>query len=247
MIILDNRENKLIDIIGDKFKYTTENLHLGDIILKHKIHDKMYSIIIERKIISDMVASIKDGRYKEQKMRLLAEAEQSPETIICYILEGMQLDLNQKEQTMLNGAVLSTQFRDKIPIIRTYTIQETLDMIARLHDRLLANDLELFGTTTNTNYLHAVKKCKKDNLTPQLWNQICYTNIPGISSTIASKIAEKYPTIQSLLNTYNNCSTTKECELLLAKITISDKRKLGNVISKRVYQYIMDDMDDIQK
>jgi crossover junction endonuclease MUS81 len=281
MLILDTREAKLIELIksisGFKIPYTIENLQIGDIIIRHIIESnsnssKTYNIILERKCMTDMIASIKDGRYKEQKIRLLSEISKNTTTtqsIICYLLEGSQNELRlPQDKTMLNGSIISSIFRDKIPILRTYTLQETVDIISRLHDRMLKDITDFFPsiseTSNNTNataeteiiletpannnpennlYLQSIKKCKKDNITPKLWNQMCYMNIPGISSNIAIKIAEVYPTLKSLLDEYTKCSTETEKELLIANIILTEtekqKRRIGEVISKRVKEYIL--------
>ena len=54
-------ENKSTDIT-----LKSENLHLGDIVIETPCEN----IIIERKTIRDLLASIKDGRYNEQSLRL---------------------------------------------------------------------------------------------------------------------------------------------------------------------------------
>ena len=100
---------------------------------------------------------------------------------------------------------------------------------------------------TNNNgsnlYLQSIKKCKKDNINPKLWNQMCYMNIPGISTNIAIKISKVYPTLKSLFEAYANCSTDSEKELLLSGIflieTETQKRRIGNVVSKRVYEFMI--------
>ena len=313
MIIIDTREAKLIELIKStstfKIPYRVENLQIGDIIIRYQFDEnsssKTYNIILERKCITDMIASIKDGRYKEQKIRLQSEVAKNTkttpsttpsttQTIIAYILEGSQNELRlPQDKTMLNGSIISSLFRDKIPILRTYTLQETLDIIIRLHDRLSKDKNDFFPqkeskeskepesiledaskletldkldkpedgnsiavadtngiieTNSNSNdnsnlYLQSIKKCKKDNINPKLWNQMCYMNIPGISSNIAIKISEVYPTIKSLFEGYENCSTDSEKELLLSGIVLTDtekqKRRIGNVVSKRVYEFLV--------
>ena len=240
-----------------------------------------------------MIASIKDGRYKEQKIRLQSEVAKNTDTkqsiqsttqsttqsIIAYILEGSQNELRlPQDKTMLNGSIISSLFRDKIPIIRTYTLQETLDIIIRLHDRLSKdkndffppkeesipesisepgnldtpdkieegdnNSINVADVNSNSNlYLQSIKKCKKDNINPKLWNQMCYMNIPGISSNIAIKISEVYPTLKSLFEAYEKCSSDSEKELLLSGIILTEtekqKRRIGNVVSKRVYEFMV--------
>ena len=322
MIIIDNRENKLIELIKNTSSFTIpyeiKKLDIGDIIISSSKHpDK--SLIIERKCMTDMISSIKDGRYKEQKIRLQAEGSNS-NTIICYLLEGLVNDLRKpNDKTLLYGSIISSIFRDTIPIIRTTSLQETLDILIRLYERMNKNindfftlknnnikqDIEINDTperiiintsnsiintsnsiinTSNSNsfildtpiilndnlnnnnlnndnlnnnnnnennnnniennnlYLHSIKKCKKDNMTPKLWNQLILTNIPGVSTSSAIKINEVYPTLTSLLNAYTNCETDNDRIKLLSTILLThtekQKRHIGKVISKRIYEYL---------
>ena len=341
MLIIDSREHKLIELIKSipnfNIQYVIQQLQIGDIIIQYKMPtgkpnnntnttNYIFNIIVERKYITDMIASVKDGRYKEQKIRLIAECVKPNIDILtndisitndittniihcklaCYIIEGLQSNLRmQQEKTILIGSIISSVFRDKLPILRTNTLQQTLDMIVRLHDRLafdytdfftilkptqmpisipipintITNDIaittltaitplpiqdtpqDIINNNNNINinnklaenmYLQSIKKCKKDNMTPQLWAQMCYMNIPGISNIIAIKIAEIYPTIKLLLLAYEKCSNETEKDLLLANIVLDNtetstitnskhnrnNRHIGNVISKRVCEYV---------
>jgi len=76
MIKIDTREQDLFNKCQNTIEYITkfkdiklvsETLPLGDIIINDGIND---CIIIERKTLSDLAASIKDGRYEEQSYRL---------------------------------------------------------------------------------------------------------------------------------------------------------------------------------
>ena len=290
MFIIDNREGKLIELIRNTpsftIPYELKNLQIGDIVISSNIYPNK-SIIIERKCVPDMLASIKDGRYKEQKIRLQSEKSKSNGNIIfCYIIEGNINDVRfPKEKKVFHGSLVSSIFRDNIPLIRTSNLIETLDMIIRIHDRmdkdisdffrpnqyqnikpiitteiqisyeapnineLKLDNLELNNLQINSNnididnsYLNSIKKCKKENLTPQLWNQISLTNIPGISTNIATKISEVYPTIRQLLRAYDNCDTDEKRILLISEIILIDngktKRRIGEVVSKRVLEYL---------
>ena len=287
MITIDTREHKLIELIKNTSSFTIpyeiKNLQLGDIIITpSKYPDK--SLIIERKCMTDMIASIKDGRYKEQKIRLQAEIVNNSNTLFCYLLEGMTNDLRlPNDKILLYGSIISSMFRDKIPLIRSLSLSETLDMIIRLYERKNKNINDFFSlkkvinsnhtpehniqNNSNVNiisnsnisiipnnnfainnldnnnlYLQSIKKNKKENITPKLWNQIILTNIPGISNTIAIKINEVYPTINSLLKAYTNCIDDDTRIKLLANIilinTEKQKRRIGNVISKRIFEYL---------
>ena len=303
MITIDTREHKLIELIKNTSSFTIpyeiKNLQLGDIIITpSKSPNK--SLIIERKCMTDMIASIKDGRYKEQKIRLQAEIVNNSNTLFCYLLEGMTNDLRlPNDKIVLYGSIISSMFRDKIPLIRTLSLLETLDMIIRLYERMNKNindffslkkvinsnhtpehniqnnsnvniisnsnlsiidnsnvsiipnsnisivdnnNLDTNNVDTNNLYLQSIKKNKKENITPKLWNQMILTNIPGISNTIAIKINEEYPTINSLLKAYTNCIDDDTRIKLLANIILTNtekqKRRIGNVISKRIFEYL---------
>ena len=307
MLIIDNRECKLIDLIKSIpsfiIPYEIKILQIGDIIISSDTHpDK--SIIIERKCVPDMLASIKDGRYKEQKLRLQAEKHQSNgNTLICYLIEGNANDVRfPTEKKVFHGSLISSIFRDEIPLIRSINLNETLDIIVRIYDRinkditdffrpnqyqnipiintipilpvenhsnsennnvteLKLDNLELnnnqqinnqqinnqqIDNNSNNNidnsYLNSIKKCKKENLTPQLWNQISLTNIPGVSTNIASKISEVYPSLKKLFQAYDNCDTDEKRILLISEIILIDngktKRRIGEVISKRILEYL---------
>jgi len=291
-LIIDTREIKLIECLRQiSISFEVANLLIGDIILQHtlQMNERMitYEIIIERKCIQDMIASIKDGRYKEQKIRLQAEHiknnnNNQRQIIIAYILEGTLADLRlPADKNILLGSIVSSIFRDKIPILRTYSLQETTDLIMRIYERLNKDVKDFFNISnthnitltpitpitdesisnkqqpnleqpnleqlqnnkinTNSHYLAVIKKNKKDNMTPTMWNINCLCGIPGVSTNIAIKIAEKYPTLKNLLEAYQSCTDLNSRETLLANIFITEsdkqRRRLGNVISKRIYEY----------
>ena len=289
MLIIDNREGKLIDLIKSTpsftIPYEIKSLQIGDIIISSDTYpDK--SIIIERKCVPDMLASIKDGRYKEQKLRLQAEKHQSNgNKTICYLIEGSCQDVRYPtEKKVFHGSLVSSIFRDEIPLIRTSNLNETLDIIIRIYERINKDITDFFRIKQNipiintipilpvenqsnseensvtelqidnqqidnsivnnidNSYLNSVKKCKKENLTPKLWNQISLTNIPGVSTNIATKISEVYPTIKQLFKAYDNCDTDEKRILLISEIILIDngktKRRIGEVVSKRILEYL---------
>ena len=328
MLIIDNREAKLIELIKNTSAFTIpyeiKSLQIGDIIITNdKYQDK--SIVIERKCVQDMLASIKDGRYKEQKIRLQAEKSNSNgNTLICYLVEGSVQDVRYpNEKKVFHGSLISSIFRDDIPLIRSMSLNETLDIIIRFHDRMskdiadffkpnnkhittqitvqineeiavvippasiidsnpildyntIQNDnslkedievkeikededtksieksknsiLETDNSQADNSYLSSIKKCKKDNLTPKLWNQISLTNIPGVSTTIATKITEIYPSLKKLFQAYDNCESDESRIILISEIILTDngktKRRIGKVVSNRVLEYLYKDSDN---
>ena len=84
-IIIDVREKKIKEYFTGKSKFddiVIQQLDLGDIIF---MSGEEVMIIIERKTIQDLRSSIKDGRHREQKIRLLSNF---PKHKIYYLIEG---------------------------------------------------------------------------------------------------------------------------------------------------------------
>jgi ERCC4-type nuclease len=112
-------------------KLVSETLPLGDIIINDGTDD---CIIIERKTLSDLSASIKDGRYEEQSYRL--NGIQHHNHNIVYLIEGdMQRFNSFKEridkQTMYS-AMFSINYFKGFSVMRSNTIDETATMLCNM-------------------------------------------------------------------------------------------------------------------
>ena len=135
-LIIDNREPELINKIkwlkekffGDDIIVETLNLPLGDIVVV-KTDDNSEWLMFERKSISDLSASIKDGRYEEQSFRL--NGCSIPNHNIIYLVEGIiKHPINtgigfNKEKQMLYSALFSLTFYKGFSVIRTFSLDET--------------------------------------------------------------------------------------------------------------------------
>ena len=142
IIIIDAREHKLyediiardLDTYNDKIEIIKENIELGDI---HIVYNDIF-FIFERKTTGDLQSSIQDGRYKEQKTRMLANYTQKQ---ISYIIEGDDV-LSSKtynKSRMLQGAYLHTMFRDNIRVLYTKNTNETATLILTISTRIIDN------------------------------------------------------------------------------------------------------------
>lgn len=125
MIEIDNREHHLIPLLqqhdnGATKHLTISTLQIGDIILCNKV-------IIERKSVADLYASILDGRYEEQSYRLGNLGPLQHNHNIIYLIEG---DINRhKQKNMLMSAMFSISYYKGFSVMRTFNIQETADFI----------------------------------------------------------------------------------------------------------------------
>jgi len=149
IVIVDTREIELIKYmqfyietkpIYKDIVLKIEPLPIGDIIIHDGTKER---IIIERKSISDLSASIKDGRYEEQSYRLMGLP--MPNHNIIYLIEG---DMNKPnifkgkiDNTMLYSAMFSLNHHKGFSIFRSFSMDETATVICNMANKLEKNDL----------------------------------------------------------------------------------------------------------
>jgi ERCC4-type nuclease len=150
-IRVDNRENELLKHINEliinipvfkDLEVLVENLPLGDIIISNNEEDKL---IIERKSINDLSASIKDGRYEEQSYRL--NGLNHPNHNIMYLIEGDINKMNRFKDTRLEkltlySAIFSLSYYKGFSVIRTFTIDETALFVCNTANKLKKGEKE---------------------------------------------------------------------------------------------------------
>lgn len=242
-LIIDYRENALLELLQNE-NIIKENLDLGDIVFKQKGD---IILIIERKTINDLKASICDGRHREQKARLLGCEIDNQR--IMYLIEGnMDKDLNTKINGLplntLLGSLINTQLRDGIKIYKTQSINESVNFIIKLWEKLKKDGDKYFNddikTISNSEYSSTLKQKKKTNMTPDVWfiTQLCL--IPQLSSSMAGEIHKEYQSVYKLINIYERTPEHLRSKLL-SDITYPLKsgktRRIGDKISGRVYEY----------
>ena len=225
-IYVDTRECKLRELLEKNgTPFVTKPLELGDILIEHPKRQ----ILVERKTIADFHASITDGRYKNQKLRLLEwrNTDEQPSTRknIIYLFEEKTGDNKDRAYW---GALVNMILRDNIGVIQCDGMVRTAQVIADIKKKLDEDKFnELEGGGRNIS-LEGYAKGKYN--TPKH----CYLGqlslIPGISPAIAEKIADKYPNMRTLLDGMD----VKE----LANIRITEKRRLGDKLAEKIHSYI---------
>ena len=146
IIEIDVRENKLINLLENKLKEKTillekKQLLLADIILKHKDQ----TIMIERKTINDLAASIGDGRYNEQSFRL--DKCNIHNHNIIYLIEGDIRNFkntNRITQKALYSSLLSLNIFKGFSVLRTFDLEETANEIIFFCEKMIKNEKNNF-------------------------------------------------------------------------------------------------------
>lgn len=184
-LTIDNRERLILSRLkelGDE-EFTVIQMDLGDFLLENNTN----KVIFERKTVDDLLASVKDNRYREQKMRILQEKQNGAK--IVYIIEG-KIDLSNE---CLLGCFISMQIRDEIPMIFTKNLDETIVYLLGARKRVRSDPDKFFSKkdVTRDDYLiNSINPRKKDNITKEsvFLNQLCA--IPDISILKAKAIVE---------------------------------------------------------
>jgi ERCC4-type nuclease len=253
--ILDNREHMLIKVAETtRVPFSVKQLDIGDAIIK-KTDSEDLLYIIERKTIADLIASIKDGRYKEQKVRLNAMIEQRKAQDYFFIIEGHVMPV---DRVIIHGAIISMNLRDNIRVIRTWDIAETFNFIHRVVQRInkdpsefvkvFADNPDAPSSAEDASYLSSIKSKKNANITPKICQCLALAGVPGISTKTAEIIINQYGSLTGLLDAYkvidqDNIDKTDEertlmKELMLAEVS-NGSRKLGGIVSKRLYDFLV--------
>lgn len=232
-------------------KLVSETLPLGDIIINDGTND---CIIIERKTLTDLAASIKDGRYEEQSYRLNGLPHHNHN--IIYLIEG---DINRfnafKERIdkqTLYSAMFSINYFKGFSVMRSNTIDETAMVICNMvyklvgglkagkngfysikkTDDISSNDQNNNGDdvvekqVSEKDYCSVIKKVKKDNITPDNIGEIMLCQIPGVSSASALAILSQFKTMSNLIQ------SIKENDTCLNNICTIDANGKSRKISK---------------
>jgi ERCC4-type nuclease len=98
--------------------------------------------VIERKSLTDLLASIKDGRYEEQSYRLLHSSGFPPHSVF-YLVEGMLSQLRAPiEKKIILSSIATLQFFKGFSVHRTASIQESAEWLLQFADKIERNFLK---------------------------------------------------------------------------------------------------------
>ena len=140
IIKIDTRERELLKICTmlleavpafKDLKIVVEPLPLGDIIINNGLID---NIIVERKSLSDLASSIKDGRYDEQSYRLNGLPHHNHN--IVYLIEGDLAKFNsfkeRIDKQILYSAMFSINYYKGFSLMRSINMDETAFIICNM-------------------------------------------------------------------------------------------------------------------
>ena len=248
-IKVDVREKKLIPLLkalNKDYDYnldiTIERLDLGDIIVCDKDDNEL--LIIERKTLSDLASSIRDGRYMEQSFRL--NKEEMHNHNIIYLIEGDMYKYNDKYTKIKSKTLFVTMgcinYFKGFSLIRTTDILETAEYIIRFVEKM-GREKEKKGyynggsQNNNEGYSKYVTRVKKNNITPENIGEIILNQIPGISQATSVSIMKHFGSLYNLLDCLK---TDPKClNDLKYKTKTGNDRRISKTSIQNISQYLL--------
>ena len=186
-------------------------------------------LLIERKSIRDLEASILDGRYREQRGRLLASCHEN-KTQPMYILEGsLSSGTGRLTKKALMKFITRLIFHYNIAVMQTASLSETADLIQTLTEQWKEDPTSLQRTTELVKVTDGIHVQKKANaMDPRQFAICCIAQCPGISVKAAEQLITTFGSLPGVLQ-----ATIKELEQVKV-----GARKIGPVVSKRLYELL---------
>ncbi len=178
-IIADDREpDSVINQLNayDNIKLIKQRLAIGD----YEIDGRL---LVERKTLQDLVASIKDGRLFKQAYRL---ANSSLQTLI--ILEGTTKNLKSSmRREAIQGALITVSIYFAIPLLRSMHPQETAQLMLYAAQQ---------GQVITNSTLQRKGKRPKGKRKTQLH---ILQGLPNIGSERANALLDQFGSVEAVL------------------------------------------------
>lgn len=228
MFWLDTRESELITLLDG---VTVKALPVGDAWVGVKEDGAMAEggIVIERKSIRDLEASILDGRYREQRGRILAFCEEN-KTQPMYILEGsLSSSTGRLQKSALMKFIQRLVLHYQIPVIQTASIHETAELLQTMMEQWKEDPTRLKQTTERIKMTDGIFIKKRENaLEPTQFAISCLVQCPGVSVAIAKALITHFGSLQAVM-----AAPVKEIEQVKV-----GARKVGPIVSKRLHEIL---------
>ncbi|KAM3358272.1 crossover junction endonuclease MUS81 [Capsicum galapagoense] len=217
VLILDDREQftsrgsrsrKIIENISTQFKIKIDvrRLPVGDAIwiARNKFIGTEYVLdfIVERKNVEDLQSSIRDNRYRDQKLRLLRCGLKK----LMYVIEGDPNACAASES--IKTACFTTEILEGFDVQRTSGLGETLRKYGYLTQAInqyhRCMDSELSNSRLCPRFKEFIRKCEDlDKMTVSDVFAVQLMQVPQVTEEAAIAVLDVYPTLSSLARAYS--------------------------------------------
>lgn len=245
-IIVDYREAELLRCLEQRgIPHRAESLPVGDIWVgipfpvpapteeKGDLSSSVtQGLVIERKRITDFEASFLDGRYREQRGRILSFCQQY-HTQPIYLLEGSWKSLTGRITKKAMIKLLNRlTLRYQLPMLHTDSVEETAEWMECLWEQWIEDPTALKRTQELVKVSDGIHIQKKKNASDsKAFTTACLAQCPGVSVKMADSLVASYPTLSNMM-------TLSVKELEEHKV---GARRIGPVVAKRLWDLLHGD------
>lgn len=231
MFILDTREADLIKYFETNTEKFIKQLPVADIWIGLDTEEKIKEggLIIERKSIRDLEASILDGRYREQRGRILSFCQEN-KTQPLYVLEGyLSSSTGRLQKKAIMKFINRLIFHYQIPVVQTQTVHETGELIQALVEQWKDDPTSLQRTNELIKVTDGIHIQKKANAADHRQFSIsCLAQCPGVSVKMAEALITQFGSLKGVIE-----APVKEIEDVKV-----GTRRIGPVVSKRLSEIL---------
>ena len=189
-------------------------------------------VVLERKSLLDLEASVIDGRYEEQRGRLLAYAAER-KVAVAYVVEGETAGFRGRRFTgeSIVKLIAQMQLHHRIPVFQTASTRETVQLALTIEGEWAKRSFASFhaaggaGGATTPVAASYTKSASRDTRESFLLGVL--TQCRGISEALARAVAARVTSMEGLMR-----ATESE---LAAVSAAGRKRSVGNAVAARLY------------
>lgn len=240
MFCVDTRESELIKLFSNINTDDTSNSYNGMSIKQLQVADiwigvdadsKMMEggLIIERKSVRDLEASILDGRYREQRGRILAFCQEN-KVQPMYIIEGeLSSNTGRLQKKALMKFINRLIFHYQIPVMQTSSIHETYELILALVEQWKEDPKNLQRTNELikvTDGIHIQKKVNASDF--KQFGISCLAQCPGVSVKMAEVLIDTFKSLKGVID-----APVKDIENVKV-----GTRRIGPIVSSRLHSIL---------
>ena len=231
-LILDVRETRLAEACSAlHVPYTTAALDVGDFVIQNAEGEAL--LVVERKSHADFAASNADGRYREQRARLMAVRGMG--VAVLFILEGVWSETEARSygrttEAQLKRLTTRLVLRYGLPVLAADSIQDTARwcrvLLAQLTDdpAVFQPESESAAITAMSGFTAALNTVKKGNKTAAGTAQAMFSAIPGLGG-------KRVEGLLALTSIATLCTMPEEA---IAALTVNG-RKIGKALAATIF------------
>jgi len=171
-----------------------KQLDIGDfaVVSRDVEQEDRIVLAIERKSLADLAASIKDGRYTEQKCRAVSVLGLGRFVYICEV--GSDFEWSGCADGGVRSAIINTMIRDGVPVFFSRDVADTCALVRSMYEKVCQKGEAFFrgAPVAGVAYKACFKKRGDNAKDPRSVAELQLSQIPGVSLNNAAMIMNTF-------------------------------------------------------